>query len=1049
MRIVSLFTRHATAANLLMSLILAFGVYATTQLRAQFMPDVISEEVSVSIAWEDASAEDVADDIVNVVSPNLLGVEGVSSLSAIARSGQARFTLEFEPGWDISRAMEDVDAAMPSASALPEAAEDAEIARGVWRERVFDVVLSGDVEADRIEALGEELKQEFLRAGITRVSLRGVTSPEITLEIDAAHLAEYGMSLSDVGAVIEANARESAVGEAGASGTPVRIGQDKLSAEGLAGMELRTDRGVISLDEIAQVQTSKAGSGRAYFLEGRPAVSISVERGPTGDALAIQREVIEIGEAFVAKAPEELQIDLMRNMAEGIGDQLSILIDNAFFGLGLVLVLLFVFLSPSAAVWVSAGIPVAMAAGLGLMWVTGQSLNMISMFALLICLGIIVDDAIVVAEHAEYRHRTKGERRDRAAERAARGMLVPVLASTVTTVVAFMSLQSIDGRFGEFIATIPLVVAAVLAASLAECFLILPHHLGHGLAKLDTSFLSWPSRVVNRAFDRMRVAVFAPVVRALIAARYAVLLLAVGATLQGIMMVVDRDVSWRFFVAPQSTTISANIAMTDEATRGDTMEMLDEMLRAANEVRADFEAEHGADPVTAVLTEIGGSAGRGLATAEDKDADLLGALTIELIGADDRPYDADAFVQAFEQALRKPETLETFSFRAGRFGPGGDSLDVALYGYDPMALDQAAEALKEQLALIPDITGLEDDLTLAATGQSLRLTGLGRAMGFDETDVATELRNRLNGVEAVSFQEGSQEAVIRVELPEDALSAAYLEEILIQSSEGQWAELGEIVEVVADPSITSIRSEAGQSVVHVTGEISATDPLRAEAVMTQIREVELPAIAASHGVSFEMGGLAEQESEFLGDALVGYGICLLLIYMTLALVLGNWFWPLSIMGVIPVGLTGVIWGHYWWDLPMSIFSIVGFVGMSGIIVNDSIVLVTAISDRMKTMPHREAIVDAVSERLRPVLLTTLTTVLGLAPLLFEASTQAAFLKPMVVTLCFGLIFGFFIVLFVVPSLIAVQGDIGSAIGRLRGAGRGLAPAGADAQSEAS
>jgi multidrug efflux pump subunit AcrB len=1036
MKIVSFFSRHATAANLLMCLILAFGIYATTQLRAQFMPDVITEEITVTVDWEDASAEDVAKDVIAVASPSLMSVEGIESISAIARSGRARFSLEFEPDWDMSRAMEDVDSAMPSTGSLPDGADTPEIQRGGWRERVFDVVLYGDVERDRIEELGEELKQEILRSGITRVTLRGVTSPEITLEVDAAHLAEYGMSLSDIAQTIDANARESSVGEAGTSGTPVRIGSDKLSVEGLSGMEVRTDRGVIALDEVVRFQTTEAGSGRAYYFEGKPAISISVERGATGDALKIQEDVIRISEAFIAKAPEDLQFDLMRNTAANIGAQLSILIDNALFGLVLVLILLFVFLSPSAAVWVSAGIPVAMAAGLGLMWVTGQSLNMISMFALLICLGIIVDDAIVVAENAEFRRRVKKERRDRAAERAARSMLIPVLASTVTTVVAFMSLQAIGGRFGDMISAMPIVVAAVLAASLAECFLILPHHLGHGLARLDRSFLARPSEIVNRAFDRMRSTLFAPAVRGLIAARYAVLLLAVGATLQAAMMMIDRDVSWRFFVAPQSTTISANIAMKDDATRSDTKAMLDEMLRAANEVRAEFTEEYGRDPVTAVLTEIGGTAGRGLATADDKDTDLLGALTIEVISADDRPYDADTFIQAFQKALQKPDELETFSFRAGRFGPGGDSLDVSLYGYDPVALDIAAEDLKDRLSLIPEITGLEDDLTMAASGQILHLTGLGRSMGFDEADVASELRNRLNGVEATTFQVGSQEATIMVQLPEGALTEAFLEEVLLLSSDGQWAELGEIVSVATDASITAIRSEAGQSVVHITGEISTEDPLRAEAVMLQIEGVELPALAEDHEVTFEMGGLAAQEGEFLSDAIIGYAVCLLLIYMTLALVLGNWFWPLSIMIVIPVGLVGVIWGHYWWDIPMSIFSVVGFVGMSGIIVNDSIVLVTAISEKMQKLSNREAIVEAVSERLRPVLLTTLTTVFGLAPLLFEASTQAEFLKPMVVTLCFGLIFGFFIVLFVVPSLIAVQTDIGKGLKWL--SSRGLA-----------
>ncbi|SDE79033.1 efflux RND transporter permease subunit [Limimaricola pyoseonensis] len=1032
MRLVAFFTRHPTAANLLMVLITVFGVYAATQIRAQYLPDVVFERVDVSIPWDDASAEDVQDGIVAVASPSLLAVEGLSELSAVAREGGARFSLEFEPGWDIGRAMEDVEAALPSAASLPEAAETPAVSRAAWRDRVFDLVLAGDLPRDRLEELGEALQQELLRAGLTRVSLRGTTAPELSVTLSAARLAEHGLSLQQVADAIAQGARDSAAGETATGGVPVRVGQDRLSDDALAGLSLATATGRVTLGEIAAFERVEAGSGRAYFLEGVPAVVIGVERGEGGDALKIREAALDTARAFAARQSEPLEVAPMRDNASRIADRLAILADNAAFGLLLVLALLFVFLSPSAAIWVAGGIPVALAAGLGLLWLTGQSLNMISIFALLICLGIIVDDAIVVAESAEARHRQNGESRARAAERAARRMLGPILASTATTVVAFMSLMAVGGRFGDFMAAIPFTVAAVLLASLAECFLVLPHHLGHGFARLDRSWLAWPARAVNRGFDRMRAQLVAPLLRGLMSLRYAVLLVAVGATLQALLMVIERDVAWRFFVAPQQPMITANIAMRDDATRADTEAMLDELLRASNEVRADFAERHGADPVVTVLTEIGGGAGRGLASAEDKDADLLGAVTIELIEADDRPYATDAFVTAFEAALDRPPLLETFSFRAGRFGPGGDGLDIALYGDDPARLDAAAAALQAVLSQIPEITGLEDDLTLAGTAQSLRLNGYGEALGFTEAAIAAELRARLQGVEATTWQEGAQTGRIEVRLPEGALGAAYLDEILLPSPEGRWVTLAEIVTLEPSPALGTIRSTAGQAVVRVTGEISTEDPDLAETLLERIETVELPRIAAAFGTGYALQGLAAQEAQFLSDAAIGFGVCLLMIYMVLALVLGHWVRPLSIMAVIPVGVTGVVWGHYWWDMPLSIFSAVGFIGLSGIIVNDSIVLITAIDERMRRVEPRAAIIGAVSERLRPVLLTTLTTVLGLAPLLFETSTQAEFLKPMVLTLCSGLVFGFAIVLLVVPALVAIQLDLAAAWRRVAG-----------------
>ncbi|WPY94376.1 efflux RND transporter permease subunit [Limimaricola variabilis] len=1031
MRLVSFFTRHATAANLLMLVVTALGLFAATQIRTQFLPDVVSETVSVSIDWEDASAEDVQAGIVDVATPGLLALEGLSAIQAVAREGGARFSLEFEAGWDIDRALAEVETALPSAAALPEDAEEAQTGRGVWRDRVLELALAGDLPRARIEALGAALERELLRAGITRAALRGTTSPEIAVEIEAARLAEHGLSLGDVAEAIARNASDAAAGETASGGTAIRVGAERRSETGLAALSLTTDAGPVALGDIATFESEEAGSGRAYFLEGDPAVVIGIERGVGGDALKIRAAALEVAEAFVASRSEGIRIVPMRDNAAQIADRLTVLADNALFGLVLVLVLLFVFLSPSAAVWVAGGIPVALAAGLGVLWLTGQSLNMISIFALMICLGIIVDDAIVVAESAEARRRERGETRAHAAERAARRMLGPILASTATTVVAFMSLQAVGGRFGEFIATIPFTVAAVLVASLAECFLVLPHHLGHGLARLDRGVLAWPSRMVNRGFVRLRDGVFAPAIRGVLALRYAVLLVAVGVTLQAVLMIVERDVAWRFFVAPQEPVITANIAMRDSATRDDTEAMLEEMLRAANEVRADFTDEHGTDPVVTVLTEIGGGAGRGLASADDKDADLLGALTIELIPADDRSYDTDAFVAAFEAALVRPPELETFSFRAARFGPGGDGLDIALYGDDPLQLDAAAGALEAALAAIPQITGVEDDLTLAGTAQALRLNAYGEELGFTESGIATELRERLQGVEALSWPQGTQTAKIEVRLPEGALGAAYLEEILLHSPEGRWVSLSEITTRSSAPVLSTIRSEAGQVVVRVTGELSTQDAALAESLRTQIETVELPRVAAAYGVTYDLQGLAAQEADFLSDAAIGYAVCLLAIYMVLALVLGHWFWPLSIMAVIPVGVTGLVWGHYWWDMPLSIFSAVGFIGLSGIIVNDSIVLVSAITERLRAEAPLQAITGAVAERLRPVLLTTLTTVLGLAPLLSETSTQAEFLKPMVVTLCVGLTAGFFIVLLVVPSLVAIQMDVAAAWGRLR------------------
>ncbi|KAA2314261.1 efflux RND transporter permease subunit [Pseudooceanicola sediminis] len=1027
MGILRFFTRHGTAANLLLMGILAFGLYAATQIRTQYMPDVVIESISVSVEWDDAAPEDIDKSIIAVASPPLLAVEGVTELSAVAREGRARIMLEFEPGWNLDRALNDVEAAMPGAASLPEGAETPEISRSAWRDQVLDVVLSGDLDRSQMERLGEQLESALQRAGVTRASLRGLTAPRIALIADPAALAEYGLTLSDLASAVGTEAQQTASGQLDNSAARLRAGTDRRDADAIRGIEIETATGPVPIDQLARIVVDSAGSGRAYYLEGRPAVSIGVERGVGGDALKLQSSVKAVADSFLATAPEGLKIDLIRNRAAEIGDRLALLIDNGVFGLLLVLGLLYLFLSPSAAIWVAAGIPVSVAAGIGLMWISGQSLNMISLFALILCLGIIVDDAIVIAEHTEHRNRTLGEPRARAAERAAIRMLGPVLASTVTTVVAFLSLEFVGGRFGAFIATIPLVVAAVLLASLAECFLVLPHHMAHGLNRLDASWVGAPARLVTRGFDWMRLRAFAPLLRLVIRLRYAVVLLALAALFQSILMVTDRDVAWRFFSAPSTPTISANIAMRDGSSRSDTVAMLEELNRAAGVVRTQLKTQYGTDPVVFILSEIGGSSGPGLATSDDKDADLIAAITMELVDEDRRPYGTDVFIQALEAELKRPDALETFSFRGGRFGPGGDSLDVVFYGQDLERLKAASLALQDAMAQVPEVTGVEDNLTFSGFDHALTLNGYGRALGFSAASLASELRARISGITALSYLDGSRDATIEVELPEGSITAAYLDEIRLEAPTGEWVRLGEVVDVGATPAVTSLRREAGLNLIRVTGSVADEDATRAEDIMTEVQEVTLPRIAQTYGVSYRLDGLAAQEADFLGQAAIGYGICLLGIYMTLALVLGSWTQPLTIMAVVPFGVTGVIWGHYAQGLPMSIFSIVGLIGMSGIIVNDSIVLVSAFGEKLPRRATIPAVIEATSERLRPVLLTTLTTVLGLAPLLFERSSQAEFLKPMVVTLCYGLGVGFFVVLLIVPSLVVIQHDLARAL----------------------
>ncbi|MCD9148185.1 efflux RND transporter permease subunit [Pseudophaeobacter flagellatus] len=1025
--LLSYFTRHRTAANLFLVVLLLLGAAAIPNMRAQFFPDVIVENVTVGVIWEGAGPEDVDGAIVQALEPALLAVDGVEESTATSREGSASILLDFEPGWDMARAADDVQSAVDAITTLPEDAEDPTVRRGAWRDRVTDVVISGPLAAGQLGLFADELVVRLFEVGVTRTTIRGLAAPRTLVEVPSANLITHDITMREIANAIAAEVDADPAGDVTGANTRVRTGREKRSPEEIEGIVLRNnaDGSVLTIGDLAQITREGVDRKRSYFVGDNPAMSIRVDRADMGNAIAIQAQVQQVVDALQRTLPQGVTAELIRTRAERISDRLDILIDNGLMGLGLVVALLFLFLNSRIAFWVAAGIPAAMFAAVALMYAAGITINMISLFGLIITLGIVVDDAIVVGEHADFRVRRLGESPMQAAENAARRMAMPVFAATLTTIIAFFGLTAIGGRFGDLIRDIPFTVIAVLAASLAECFLILPHHMAHALTHAQKQhWYDWPNRIVNRGFRWARDHLFRRLMALVVRARYVVLAGAVTILASQMALFISNEVQWRFFNAPERGSVTGNFAMVEGATRADTLAMMQEMQRAAAATGAAFSSRYGGvDPVSFVIAEIGGNAGRGLSGVEAKDTDLLGGLSIELIDADLRPeYSSFAYVAALQEEVVHHPLVETVSFRSWRSGPGGDALDVQFYGADVQVLKSASQDLKTALLRYPEVSAVEDNLAYDKEEVVLELTPQGQALNFTIDSLGRALRARLNGIEAATYPEGPRSAEIRVELPRDELSADFLERSLMRTPSGIYVPLADIVSVTQRTGFSTVRRENGIRVISVTGDISEDDPTRAAEITKALEEEILPDIASRRQVEWRLSGLSEQESNFLSDARTGLVLCLAGIYLVLAWIFASWTRPLVVMAIIPFGLVGTIWGHYVWDVPLSMFTVIGLLGMTGIIINDSIVLVTTIDEYAETRGLVPSIVDGAADRLRPVMLTTLTTVLGLAPLMYESSQQAQFLKPTVITLVYGLGFGMFLVLLVVPALVAIQQD---------------------------
>ncbi|GAA6188071.1 efflux RND transporter permease subunit [Litorivita sp. NS0012-18] len=1024
--ILSYFTRHRTAANLLLVVLLVLGTAAAPRMRAQFFPDVIVDTVSVSVAWDGAGAEDVDAGIVQPLEPALLAVEGVESASSTSREGRATISLEFEPGYEMSRAADDVQSAVDAVTTLPEEAEEPSVVRGAWRDRVTDVVITGPVGTAQLGLFADELVTRLFAEGVTRTTIRGVAAPQTIIEVTGASLIEHRITMAEIAAAIAEEVDADPAGDVDGANARLRTGVEKRTPEAIAGIILRTgaNGSTLTVADVGHVRLEGIDRNRSYFVGDNPAMSVRIDRSARGDAIGIQHTVEEVAAELESTLPEGVSIDLIRTRAEAISARLNILLDNGLMGLGLVVVLLFLFLNARTAFWVAAGIPVSMLAAIAMMYMMGMTINMISLFALIITLGIVVDDAIVVGEHADARVRDYGEGPVVAAETAAKRMALPVFSATLTTIIAFFGLTAIGGRFGDLIGDIPITVIAVLAASLVECFLILPNHMSHALVSAGKDhWYDWPSRTVNRGFEWARSALFRPAMKAVVMFRYPVIGVVLLLLASQVSLLIGGEVKWRFFNAPERGSVTGNFAMLPGATRDDTLAMMREMQRATTQVAAEYEEKYGTSPIDYVIAEVGGNSGRPLASADTKDADLLGGIAIELIDADLRPYSSFVFVADLQDAVRNHPLAEEVSFRGWRSGPGGEALDVQFYGASAEALKSAAEALKEALLPFAEVSAVEDNLAYDKEELILDLTAQGQALGFTIDGLGRVLRARVGGIEAATYPDGPRSASIRVQLPEGELTADFLERMQMRTAAGEYVPLADIVKVTRRDGFSTVRRENGLRLISVTGDISEDDPARAEEILRQLETEILPEIAAKHQVDWRLSGLSEQEDEFLNDAMLGLTLTLTGIYLVLAWVFSSWTRPVVVMAIIPFGLVGMIWGHWIWEVPLSMFSVVGALGMTGIIINDSIVLVTTIDEYSEKRGLVPAIIDGAADRLRPVMLTTMTTVLGLAPLLYEQSQQAQFLKPTVITLVYGLGFGMVLVLLVVPALMAMQSDL--------------------------
>ena len=1032
--LIRLFVRHRNAANLLMALIFVAGAYSLSKLNTQFFPDFGLDIVSIRVDWPGASTGDVEANIVEAIEPEIRFLDGVDLVTSYATEGVGRVVVEYEAGTDMQSALSEAESALQQIAILPEDSERPVIRRIIRYDTIVRLVLSGPYSEAILKRQAKRMRDELLAAGIDRVTFFGARDEEIRVEIEPRVLRQLDLTPAAVAARIGASNRDIPSGNLeGSVEKQLRSVGLQTTSRDLGNIEIRSldDGQKIYLRDIATLSEAFDERAPIGLRNGQPAIELHVQRSPNADALEVgkivDRYLVEAGGNY----PPQLRIEQYDAQGDLIKQRIQILMNNGITGLALVMLVLLVFLNGRTAFWVAAGIPTAFMAALATMLALGESINMLTLFALIMTLGLIVDDTIVVGEHAAAQ-REAGLGARQAAETGALRMLAPVMAASLTTVAAFLPLVVIGGVIGQIIGAIPLVVVAVILASLVECFLVLPGHLRESL-KSHGGQRNFVMRRFDAGFDRFRAGSFQRMVGFCVRWRYATAAFAIAIFLVSAGLVLGGRVGFHFFPSPEADVVVGNVVMAPGTPRRDTGAMVQELSDAVDRAVARL-TDDGTELVAMSFGSVGRSGGRQFSRIV---GDQYGGLTVELVPSDERDVRTDEFVEAWRKEIRPLPNVEQINIDARAGGPPGREIDIRLRGGTAEDLKAAATEVKNLLRRFPGVSSIDDDLPFGKQELILEVTPRGKALGFTTQSAGLQVRNAFQGAIAQRFARGDEEVEIKVRYPRGSADSASFLNLFLRAPDGTEVPLSEVVTLSQERGFSRLRREDGAREVAITAEIDeAVTSLGA--LLPAITDGGLADIAQRYGLGYRFKGKAEEQAESAADMGAGAITGLVAIYIVLAWVFANFSRPFVVMAIIPFGFVGTVLGHLLLGFDITILSMIGLLGLSGILVNNSIILVRTVDQHIDDeTPLREAIVAGCRDRLRPVLLTSLTTIGGLVPLLFETSLQAQFLIPMAITIVFGLAVATLIVLVLIPSLLAIDEDIRAIFRRLR---RGPNPA---------
>ncbi len=1012
---------NSVAANLAMLVLIVGGLIMALQVKQEVFPEISEDAITVTVSYPGATPEDVETGIVMPVEEAIQGLDGVKEITSTAGESSGKVVAKVVEGEDVQTVFNDIKNEVDRITTFPDGAEEPRvfISAGGHARGVLSLILSGDAEYKLLRDKAEEIRDDLISdPGITAAELDEAPNHEVRVEVPQANLRRYSLTMDDIAKRVKRSSIDLPGGalETKDGDILVRVRERKDFAGEFARIPviIGESGSEVELGDIANVRADFEDIDLYSSYNGQRAVRINVQRvgeeTPGSVSSAVQEHVDRLRKSM----PDGLQLNILNDRSKIFEQRMDLLLKNAYLGLGLVFILLALFLEARLAFWVALGIPISFLGSFLLLSGTDISINMISMFAFIVTLGIVVDDAIVTGENIYY-YRQKGLGALQASIKGAKSIALPIVFSVLTNIVAYMPMLFVPGMMGKVFKQIPIIVSSVFIISLVESLFILPAHLAHQKQASAKSGPLAAMHALQQKFSRHFMSFvhnkYGPFLEVAVKNRLFTLSLALFVIMVCAGYVGSGRMGMTLFPSIESDFSYVQVDLPVGSPLSRTKSVTEDLVRAARDTASGIEDDN--KLIQGVYSKVGGSAGTNRAS-----------LYVYLTDPDTRPISTSKFTAKWRENFQKGPEVDSIRFKSDMGGPGsGAGLSVQLSHSDIDKLREASSELAEDLRDFPVLSQINDGYTQGKRQFSFEITPEARSVGLRSSDVAGRIRDAYYGNEAIRQIRRGNEVKVMVGLPQkEKNSVSDLMGLILQTPQGGEIPLRDAVEVTKERGFTSINREQGKRVNTVTGQV--TPESRANQVINTLTREDLPELQRRYaGLEYDFSGKQEEMRESMTALFNGLMLALLCIYALLAIPFKSYLQPLIIMVSIPFGLVGAVIGHLIMGYSMSIMSMFGIVALSGVVVNDSLVLISfANQGREQGLGPVQAVKEAGMQRFRPVLLTTLTTFFGLSPMIFETSLQARFLIPMALSLGFGILFATGIILVLVPCLYSLLED---------------------------